>query len=622
MKRLISWALLLTLLLTLLVTAPAQAAQYGTVRGGWLRLRSDPSYGAYNVIGSYRTGTVVTILGEYGGWYHVTTPDGKTGYMVKTYITLSGGYTPTVPEWHGTPSGETGYVYSANGRGVRLRSTPQVTGYNVIGLYSVGTRLTILERGSYWHRVSIGSQTGYMMAQYIRTDTSPTPPGDITWQITYVSPYSAYVTSGNGGNVWFRLSPSTSSGVYGSYPVGTRVTVLGYWGSWSYIQIGGQTGWMMSAFLTTGGMPMPQPTSTPLIETVGILKGVSLSSMSPYVGAMLSVITSPSGADVNVYWYNELHQQVGTGRNYTVQYSDLGHRLYAYAEGRGNWQGTASSSMTSAVVGGGSTPSSGALTGIELTITDPIAGDKLHALVYPDGANADITWYNDLNVLVGTGAYYQTTAADVGRRFKAQAVGKGTWLGSVSTGYTKSVKGTGGAVSLPIEGMLSLPVSARVNDVIASALSGCNAPASVLKYTWYIGAQVVGSGSTLKVSAEMAAKELRLVLTADGFMNSLTAKCYIQPAGETDSGFTAPVEKIEPVKHVEPVEVEPIVPVVEPVIVEPIVPVVEPETVEPVVEPVQKIEPVVIEPATPESPVIIVDPAPSAPGVELIVPGT
>ena len=44
-----------------------------------------------------------------------------------------------------------------------MRSGPS-TGYRILGVYSVGTAVTVLESGTSWSRIQIGSRVGYMPA--------------------------------------------------------------------------------------------------------------------------------------------------------------------------------------------------------------------------------------------------------------------------------------------------------------------------------------------------------------------------------------------------------------------------------------------------------------------------
>ncbi len=232
MKRMIILGLAVLFIVTLLPVFQAAAAEYGTVVGGRLRLRAAPSYDA-TIIKYYNTGTVVEILGTSGDWYSVKAPDNQAGYMHSDYITLGGtpgaltkyvyssngygvrlrtgpskGYrilavypvgtqvsvlqtgtiwsriqigetvgfmmseflTSSDPGTTPAPSGDDlATVWSSNGYGVRLRSGPS-TSYSIIGLYSVGTRVDVLERGSDWDRIKVGSRIGYMMNEFLIYD--------------------------------------------------------------------------------------------------------------------------------------------------------------------------------------------------------------------------------------------------------------------------------------------------------------------------------------------------------------------------------------------------------------------------------------------------------------------
>ena len=73
-----------------------------------------------------------------------------------------------------------------------------------------------------------------------------------------VTGQDAWVTSENGLNVKLRGGPGTKYGAIASYPPGTKCTVLSKYGSFTQIQIGSLTGYMMTKFLTgtdpgTGG---------------------------------------------------------------------------------------------------------------------------------------------------------------------------------------------------------------------------------------------------------------------------------------------------------------------------------------------------------------------------------
>jgi len=218
------------MILTLLPGMQASAAEYGTVTGGWLRLRTAPSLDA-TILKSYNTGTVVEILGISGDWYNVKTPDNKAGYMHSDYISLGG-----------SPSALTKYVTSANGYGVRMRTGPG-KGYRVIAVYSVGTKVSVLQTGVIWSRIQVGTTVGFMMSEFLTsTDpgtTTPPPTGDDL----------ATVWSANGYGVRLRSGPGTSYSIIGLYSVGTRVDVLERGADWDRIKVGSRIGYMMNDFL-------------------------------------------------------------------------------------------------------------------------------------------------------------------------------------------------------------------------------------------------------------------------------------------------------------------------------------------------------------------------------------
>ena len=268
MKKLIALITAVMMLMTVWTVTAAAETRTGRVFGGWLILRSTPSYSGA-IKSSYPSGTVVQITGQSGAWYQVIAPDGLTGYMLGTYLKVSGGTVPTYT---------TAYVTSANGLNVRLRSGPG-TGYSVLASYAPGTECTILEAGTNWCKIRIGTLTGYMMTKYL-TGTQPSPQPEPQPET------KAWVTSRNGKGVNLRSGPGKGYASIGFYSVGTSAYILATAGAWSYIRIGTRHGYMMSEFLTTTE-PSPIP---------------------PIVGG--AYITSANGKGVNM--------RTGPGTQYTV----------------------------------------------------------------------------------------------------------------------------------------------------------------------------------------------------------------------------------------------------------------------------------------------------------------
>ena len=250
-KHGIALLIALTLLLTTVLTAgSALAEKTGVVKGGWLILRTAPSFSG-KIRSSYPSGTVVTITGQVGSWYAVTAPDGLSGYMLGDYLQISG-------SGGSIPAETTAYVTSRNGLNVRLRSGPG-KGYSILASYAPGTKCTILSAGKNWCMIQIGSYTGYMMTEFLTNNpgTQPQPDPDIP------SGDDVYVTSGNGKGVNLRSGPSKSYPSIGFYSVGTKASMITKGSTWSYIRVGNRYGYMMTQFLTT------KKSDDPVIPTSG-----------------------------------------------------------------------------------------------------------------------------------------------------------------------------------------------------------------------------------------------------------------------------------------------------------------------------------------------------------------
>ena len=282
-RHLVTFFILTVLILCAVLCGTAAAEKTGKVRGGWLILRSAPSYKGKQ-IASYPTGTVVTITGQSGSWYAVKAPDGLTGYMLGSYLVVSG---------DNLVEGGDAWVTSTNGLNVRLRSGPS-TQYAAIASYAPGTKCKILEKGKTFCKIKIGTLTGYMMTKFLSGSSSGGGGGGGGGKIQY----NVYVTSSNGAGVNFRSSPMKGNNVIGFYEVGTKAGMIERGTTWSKISIDGKEGYMMTQFLTkTKPDPSPGPSSGSYVYSYNG-KNVNLRS-GP--GLNYSAIDSfPPGTEVSV----------------------------------------------------------------------------------------------------------------------------------------------------------------------------------------------------------------------------------------------------------------------------------------------------------------------------------
>lgn len=369
MKRLLAWITVVLLLSVMLPWNVAQAAgQTATVKGGWLRMRASASFSA-ETVASYYTGTQLTVLGTSGAWYKVQAPDGQIGYMYGTYLTISGASSGT-----SSASGTTAYVTSSNGKSVRLREGPGLD-YEVIGSYSVGTKATIISRGTYWHQIKIGVQTGYMMADYLKVSSSGTDNGSSNGNGTFTATnYTAYVTSSNGKGVNLRQQNSTTSRSLGLYPVGTQLTVTGYGSTWCAVSIGSVSGYMMTRYLTT-----TKPSTTPSTPSTP-------SSYTAYV-------TSSNGKDVNL-------RETSSTSSRSLGLYPVGTQLTVTSYGStwsavtiGNTSGYMMSRYLTTTKP--SVPTGATVYGVALSNYTPAVGTVLTATVSPSGATVSYQWQDE-----------------------------------------------------------------------------------------------------------------------------------------------------------------------------------------------------------------------------------
>lgn len=406
MKRYLSALLVAVLLVVALAPATSLAAtKYATVVGGWLRLRSSASFNA-STINSYYTGTQVEILSTSGNWYRVKAPDGNTGYMYGDYLNVGGyiptpsgetnatvissnGYGVRMRSGPGTSyrvvakyavgtrvhvlesgyswsrisvGGRTGYmmseflrkdgyvppvydgdatVWSANGYGVRLRSGPG-TGYSKLGVYSVGTRVKVLERGAVWSYIQIGSRIGYMMNEFLIFNNN--------YKVTEVTlnNYNPVV-----GNI---LSVKSTVPSYATVNYSWRVNGIERSTSPTYTVESGDVGYKIQLLVTGIGAYSGEAYSASTAEVVdyGTVTGVTLNNMNPQVGNVLRVdAIVPANATVTYQWKRVRDNYVlGTGSTYSVSSNDKGEQIYLAVTGTGTYNGSATSAITAAVTEG------------------------------------------------------------------------------------------------------------------------------------------------------------------------------------------------------------------------------------------------------------------------------
>ncbi|MBQ8161260.1 MAG: SH3 domain-containing protein [Clostridia bacterium] len=474
--------------------------------GKGVNLRTGAGKG-YASIGLYQVGTPVTVLQKGSIWDYVQIGQTK-GYMMAAYLTTKQPSSPTVtnPPPAVPTQNTVAYVTSSNGKAVRLRSGPG-TNYSILGSFQVGTQVIITNRGTTWSSIQVGSLSGYMMSMYL-TVSSPVSP--VTPVVT--SGYTAWVTSANGQNVILRAGPSTASVAITTYPVGTQVRVLRNEGSWDYISVGNQTGYMMHKYLTT-------------TQNSYTITGVSISNPSPRVGDVLTASIYPAGASATYTWVDDHGVQLSTSATYTVSATELGRKIRVRVVATGTSSGSATSNFTDPVA---SAITSGVVQGCTISNTSPTVGDILTATASPNGALVSFIWYREGGTPVATGSTYTVQNYDLGYSLYCTAVGHSTWTGTARSADTAKVQAQ--VVSdIKLSGTVTLPSGAVVGTILQPALS---LNSTQVTYQWFQNGLLVGTGTTLTLNSTMIGDDINLLVTAipgSGYTGSVRSNyCIVQ----------------------------------------------------------------------------------------------
>lgn len=218
---------LVTVLLMLLVstTALADNMRFGTVNVSSVNLRENPSTQSRK-IGVYERGEWMRIDGQSGNFYKVSTPDGKSGYMVKDYVYISAG-----------AKGVIGIV-DVNGD-LNMRSVPSYSG-KVIATYPDGTPCILLTENGDWYHASVENKNGYFNSDFIDK------------KYTTYSNEICTVISANGKGVNLRLGPGTKYGVVKTIPSSSYGMIIQEGDGWWKISVNGYVGYMSTDYLKDG----------------------------------------------------------------------------------------------------------------------------------------------------------------------------------------------------------------------------------------------------------------------------------------------------------------------------------------------------------------------------------
>ena len=282
-KRII--ALLLTLLMVFSVAA-ASAATYYRVNTSSLKVRQFDDENS-KALASRERDFALTVSKKVGSWSYVKFTNGDEGYVMNKYITKCSSYSAWVTN-DDTPI-RTGPGYS----------------YSNVGTLARGSKVTVLTHGTKYDYVKSSIGYGYVMNGFLSKKKVKASGNASVPAFTPATNYTAWVSNGT-RSVNLRLNPSTSAPIIQAYPTATQVTVLSHGATWDYVQIGSETGYMMTSFLSKNApapdaapAPAPAPAASyTAYVTSDNQKGVNV-RRGPGLGETY-LFTVPYGAQVTV----------------------------------------------------------------------------------------------------------------------------------------------------------------------------------------------------------------------------------------------------------------------------------------------------------------------------------
>ncbi len=226
----------------------------GTVTASVINLRSGAGT-SYSVVRQLSQGTSVTVLDNMGSWYKVSA-NGSTGYLSAEYVSLSAG---SSSQSAAPASGSSATVTASV---VNLRSGAG-TSYSIVRQLSHGTTVSVLESSNGWCKVSCGSSTGYISADYLRVTNSsesapaapepapetPAPSTDTPASEPTQDPAETRRGIVSGGTINVRTGPGTSYDRITKLSSGTSVTIHETVDGWHKISCSAGSGYISSDYV-------------------------------------------------------------------------------------------------------------------------------------------------------------------------------------------------------------------------------------------------------------------------------------------------------------------------------------------------------------------------------------
>ena len=268
----------------------------------FLNLREYPSYDSA-VLDIFYTGETCTVISRQAdGWVYVSAVKNGAklyGYFRGEYLSSS----PVTPD-PGTVTDSAvvnTWQNGGNGGSLNLRSEPGMYGSILLRIPN-GSAVRVYQKGRVWWQVAYDGVTGYVDSGFLgQGGVQPDPQYG-----------NATVQTGNGGKLNLREQPNPNARVLGQFMNGTSLYVLERGAEWSYVQINGQKGYMMTRYLSIRGSSATKTVVNPNGGTYVNLR------TTPTQNSNNVNVRVPVGATVSILSWGQEWSQVRYGN--TVGY--------------------------------------------------------------------------------------------------------------------------------------------------------------------------------------------------------------------------------------------------------------------------------------------------------------
>ncbi|WYU54036.1 SH3 domain-containing protein [Bacillus sp. FSL K6-0047] len=205
--------------------APSSGSATTTAR---LNLRSGAGTN-HSIITTLAKGQKVELLKKQGGWYQVKAGN-RTGWVSVDYLNVNGsGNVDNAPS-NGSAT-TTARLNLRSGAG---------TNHSIITTLAKGQKVELLKKQGGWYQVKAGNRTGWVSADYLNVSNN---------QAKTESVETVIDRGTTTARLNLRVDPNTSSKIITTLNNGQQLDILKKQGSWYYVKVGSQTGWVSSQYV-------------------------------------------------------------------------------------------------------------------------------------------------------------------------------------------------------------------------------------------------------------------------------------------------------------------------------------------------------------------------------------